>query len=213
MALSVTPAAVSQCFALVSLCTSIADPNWIELWNASAPYSSTSLIYGVAFTLHAAQNLTDTGPLGGPQGPGMRLLYSLAALCYCAVLLSSISFLFDFLGASRTREGLSVVLHVSTAVLCLGSLCVAGACLCVVTRMLPVRGPWGGPALGESFFIAALALLFCVLAAAGSVWQCRRRGALASGYMAIEGGVSDLDTPPLLTEGEDGGGVFPDWSA
>ncbi|MBN3326310.1 LZTS3 protein, partial [Atractosteus spatula] len=72
--------------------------------------------------------------------------------------------------------------------------------------MLPVRGPWGGPALGESFFIAALALLFCVLAAGGSVWQCQRQGALLSGYTPIDGGVSDLDAPPLLTEGEDSGG-------
>lgn len=60
MTLSLTPAAVCQCFTLVSLCTSIADPNWIEVRNISDP-GGKQLIYGVAFTLHAAQNLTDTG--------------------------------------------------------------------------------------------------------------------------------------------------------
>ena len=60
MTLSMSPAAVCQCFTLVSLCTSIADPNWIQVRNSSDP-SGKRLIYGVAFTLHAGQNLTDTG--------------------------------------------------------------------------------------------------------------------------------------------------------
>lgn len=113
MTLALTPAAVCQCFTLVSLCTSIADPNWIQVQNCSD--SSSKLIYGVAFTLHAYQNLTDTGPLGGLHGWGMWLLYSLAVLCYIAVILSSSSFLLDFLGAAVTHSKLVTSLHVLTA--------------------------------------------------------------------------------------------------
>lgn len=58
LSLSLSPAAVCQCFTLVSLCTSIADPNWIQVQNRT---DSNQLIYGVAFTLHAAQNLSNTG--------------------------------------------------------------------------------------------------------------------------------------------------------
>lgn len=58
LTLSLSPAAVCQCFTLVSLCTSIADPNWIQVQNRT---DTNKLIYGVAFTLHASQNLSDTG--------------------------------------------------------------------------------------------------------------------------------------------------------
>lgn len=58
LTLSLSPAAVCQCFTLVSLCTSIADPNWIQVQNRTDP---NQLIYGVAFTVHAAQNLSNTG--------------------------------------------------------------------------------------------------------------------------------------------------------
>lgn len=58
LTLSLSPAAVCQCFTLVSLCTSIADPNWIQVQNRN---DTSRLIYGVAFTLHASQNLSDTG--------------------------------------------------------------------------------------------------------------------------------------------------------
>ena len=63
MTLSMSPAAVCQCFTLVSLCTSIADPNWIQVRNSTDP-GGKQIIYGVAFTLHAAQNITDTGREG-----------------------------------------------------------------------------------------------------------------------------------------------------
>lgn len=53
-------------------------------------------------------------PLGGMHGLGMDLLYALAALCYSAVLLSSSSFLVDFLGVGFTRPRLVLSLHIST---------------------------------------------------------------------------------------------------
>lgn len=53
-------------------------------------------------------------PLGGMHGLGMDLLYTLAALCYSAVLLSSSSFLVDFLGIGFTRPRLVRSLHIST---------------------------------------------------------------------------------------------------
>uniref|UniRef100_A0A8B9HG03 Uncharacterized protein n=1 Tax=Astyanax mexicanus TaxID=7994 RepID=A0A8B9HG03_ASTMX len=104
---NLSPAAVCQCFTLVTLCTSIADPNWINVKNGTD--DSKQLIYGVAFTLHAAQNLTNT-----VNGWGMWLLYTLAAVCYGAVLLSSSSFLADFLGAGFTHSRLVALLHFST---------------------------------------------------------------------------------------------------
>lgn len=47
-------------------------------------------------------------------GLGMDLLYTLAAVCYIAVLFSSSSFLVDFLGMGFARPRLVVSLHIST---------------------------------------------------------------------------------------------------
>ncbi|KAM9440287.1 uncharacterized protein Hap1MRO34_025568 isoform 2-T2 [Clarias gariepinus] len=173
LTLSLSPAAVCQCFTLVSLCTSIADPNWIQVQNRT---DTNELIYGVAFTLHAAQNLSNTAPLGGMHGLGMNLLYILAALCYSAVLLSSSSFLVDFLGIGYTRPKLVKSLHVSTAVMCLAILVVSGTCLWVIqqnvqkgrlswvwsTAPAPSKGLSTSP--GESFYIEILALIFACVA-------------------------------------------------
>ncbi|XP_062334462.1 uncharacterized protein LOC134034115 [Osmerus eperlanus] len=158
MTLSMSPAAVCQCFTLVSLCTSIADPNWIQVRNSSDP-SGKRLIYGVAFTLHAGQNLTDTGPLGGMNSWGMWLLYVLAALCYSTVLISSSSFLLDFIGGGMSHPRLVVSLHITTVSLLLCALGVCGACLYIIHHNLQEGrlgllllwdwGPRWGPGLGH----------------------------------------------------------------
>ncbi|KAJ8260770.1 hypothetical protein COCON_G00164930 [Conger conger] len=221
MVLSLSPAAVCQCFTLVSLCTSVADPNWIQIKNASDP--SRQLIYGVAFTLHAAQNLTDTAPLGGVNGWGMWLLYALAGVCYGGVLFSSSSFLLDFLGGGGTRPRLLATLHVVTAVLCLGALSVCGACLCVIVHNLrkgligwyrDLGGARSGGAVlqsspGESFYIAVLALLFSSLAAALSL-RGMSQPPPGGDYMPIESGDSDSEPPPARGPGEEWGEVFPE---
>lgn len=174
LTLSLSPAAVCQCFSLVSLCTSIADPNWIQVQNGT---DSNQLIYGVAFTLHAAQNLSNTAPLGGMHGLGMDLLYTLAVLCYTAVLLSSSSFLVDFLGIGFARPRLVTSLHISTAVMCVAVLTVSGTCLWVIRQNVrkgrlgrvwnatsaPPVAPSVSP--GESFYIEILAVVFSGLAA------------------------------------------------
>ncbi|XP_058238632.1 transmembrane protein 127 isoform X2 [Hemibagrus wyckioides] len=179
LTLSLSPAAVCQCFTLVSLCTSIADPNWIQVQNRT---DTSQLIYGVAFILHATQNLTNTAPLGGMHGLGMDLLYTLAAVCYIAVLLSSSSFLVDFLGMGFTRPRLVVSLHISTAVTCVAALAVSGTCFWVIrqnvqkgrtgwvwtTASAPPSGLITMP--GESFYLEILALLFSVVAA---IFSCR----------------------------------------
>ncbi|XP_053474182.1 transmembrane protein 127 [Ictalurus furcatus] len=180
LTLSLSPAAVCQCFTLVSLCTAIADPNWIQVQNTTG---TNQLIYGVAFTLHAAQNLSNTAPLGGMHGLGMDLLYTLVALCYSAVLLSSSSFLTDFLGIRFTRPRLVMSLHISTAMMCVAVLAVSGTCLWVVqqnvqkgrvnwvwsTASAPPSGLSTSP--GESFYIEILALGFSFMAA---VLSCHR---------------------------------------
>ncbi|KAL0965519.1 hypothetical protein UPYG_G00282370 [Umbra pygmaea] len=227
MTLSLSPAAVCQCFTLVSLCTSIADPNWIQVRNSTDP-AGKQLIYGVAFTLHAAQNLTDTGPLGGITGWGMWLLYVLAALCYIAVLLSSSSFLLDFLGAGRSQPRLAVSLHISTVVFLLSALGVCGACLYVIYANLqegklgwmwdrvgwtwsnrPVSSGHGSAAAegmqtspGESFYIATLSLLFACLASMISVRGQRTQSFISQGeYIAVLEG-EDCDTEPLISRGQ-----------
>ncbi|MCI4394220.1 hypothetical protein PGIGA_G00166350 [Pangasianodon gigas] len=178
LALSLSPAAVCQCFTLVSLCTSIADPNWIQVQNKT---DTNQFIYGVAFTLHAAQNLSNTAPLGGMHGLGMDLLYTLAALCYSAVLLSSSSFLVDFLSISFTRPRLVMSLHISTAVMCVAVLAVSGTCLWVIQHNVQkgrVSWVWNTASAppsglntlpGESFYIEILALIFSLMAA---VFSC-----------------------------------------
>ncbi|XP_036384361.1 uncharacterized protein LOC118777488 [Megalops cyprinoides] len=225
MTLSLSPAAVCQCFTLVSLCTSVADPNWIQIRNGSDP-SSGQLIYGVAFTLHAAENLTNTDPLGGVNGLGMCLLYTLAAVCYGAILLSSSSFLADFLGSARARPRLVAALHICTAVLCAGALGVCGTCLYVIIRNLQKglagrfwdgNGGGGGrasdlhPSPGESFYIALLALLFSVLAAGFGLRGCAETSPHGD-YMPIEPGDSDCETPAAREPAEEWGEVFPDWN-
>ncbi|KAJ8287219.1 hypothetical protein GJAV_G00049020 [Gymnothorax javanicus] len=220
MTLSLTPAAVCQCFTLVSLCTSVADPNWIQIRNGSDP-GSRQLIYGVAFTLHAADNLTDTALLGGVKGLGMGLLYALAGVCYSAILFSSSSFLFDFLSGGRSRPRLMAILHVTAAALCLAALGVCGACLGVIVHNLhkgPIGWFWdrggagtGGAGLraspGESFYIAALALVFSSLAATLSVRRMTRRSG-AGDYMPIESGDSDTEPTSAREPGEEWGEVF-----
>ncbi|KAM6985131.1 uncharacterized protein FYW47_002232 [Aplochiton taeniatus] len=193
MPLSMSPAAVCQCFTLVSLCTSIADPNWIQVSNSSDP-AGKKLIYGVAFTLHASQNLTDTGPLGGVNGWGMWLLYTLAAVCYGAVLFSSCSFLLDFLGTSLDHPRLVMSLYISTA------------CQIVIYRNLQRGGKlwdWPGPSSrapvpgvgakatavhpypGESFYIALLGLIFSGLAAGINVKNLREPGPQRGDFTAM----------------------------
>ncbi|KAK2910811.1 hypothetical protein QQF64_026373 [Cirrhinus molitorella] len=197
MTLVLTPAAVCQCFTLVSLCTSIADPNWIQVQNCSD--SKSNLIYGVAFTLHAYENLTDTGPLGGLHGWGMWLLYSLAVLCYIAVLLSSSSFLLDFLGAAVTHSKLVLSLHVSTAFISVAVVAVCAACMSVIEHNLQRGKTESRPALcmsaGESFYIEMLGLLFsiiaCALALKGHPEPIRR-----CDYLSVDG--EDHDTEPLI---------------
>ncbi|XP_066517118.1 transmembrane protein 127 isoform X2 [Hoplias malabaricus] len=166
MTLSLSPAAVCQCFTLVALCTSIADPNWIRVYNATDP-SDKQLIYGVAFTLHPAQNLTDTGPLGGVNGWGMWLLYTLAAVCYSAVLTSSSSFLTDFLGVRFTHSRLVASLYISTTLLCLVVLGVCGVCFNVIQQNIQ-KGRLGAHGLsvlfGESFYIEMLGFVFSFMA-------------------------------------------------
>lgn len=211
MTLSLSPAAVCQCFTLVTLCTSIADPNWIHVQNGTD--ESKQLIYGVAFTLHAAQNLTDTGPLGGVNGWGMWLLYALAAVCYGAVLLSSSSFLTDFLGVGFTHSRLVASLHFSTAVLCLLVVGVCGACLYVIQQNLqkdklpslwnqPVHVPSAQPSKlnaspGESLYIEILGLLFSFLALVFSI-RCPAQPVTLSQFLAVES--EDEERQPLTGE-------------
>ncbi|CAM4547438.1 unnamed protein product [Leuciscus chuanchicus] len=201
MTLALTPAAVCQCFTLVSLCTSIADPNWIQVQNSSNPDSK--LIYGVAFTINAYQNRTDTGPLGGLHGWGMWLLYTLAALSYCAVLLSSSSFLMDFLGASVNQSKLVTSLHVSTAVSCVSVLGVCVACMCVIEHNLQRGNPGSQPSrsliLGESFFIQMLGLLFSLAACAFAI-KARPEPVRSCDYLSVGG--DDSDTEPLIGRAE-----------
>ncbi|XP_067262200.1 transmembrane protein 127 [Chanodichthys erythropterus] len=199
MTLALTPAAVCQCFTLVSLCTSIADPNWIQVQNCSD--ANNKLIYGVAFTMHAYQNRTDTGPLGGLHGWGMWLLYSLVALCYSAVLLSSSSFLLDFLGAAATHSKLVTSLHVSTAVSCMAVVGVCAACMCVIEHNLQ-RGKQraeSSPVLclfpGESFFIEMLGLIFS-FTACGFALKGRPETVRSCDYLSVDG--EDSDTEPLI---------------
>ncbi|XP_026887934.2 transmembrane protein 127 [Electrophorus electricus] len=218
MALGLSPAAVCQCFTLVALCTSIADPNWINVQNGTDPHGK-QLIYGVAFTLHAGQNLTDTAPLGGPNGLGMWLLYVLAAFSYASVFASGCSFLLDFLGVGFTHSRVVASFHVSTVVLCLIVLGVAGTCLYVIEHNVQ-NGRWGSlwdhPSTppyglqtypGESMIIEMLAILFSLGAAAFSL-RCPPEPTTPSRYLSVES--EDGETEPLIGGlGEQSAETFP----
>ncbi|XP_057205930.1 transmembrane protein 127 [Triplophysa rosa] len=206
MTLALSPAAVCQCFTLVSLCTSIADPNWIQIQNTSQA-NGQQLIYGVAFTIHAYQNRTDTGPLGGLNGWGMWLLYMLACLCYSAVLLSSFSFLLDFLGTAVSRSRLVTSLYISTALDCLAVLGVCVTCLYVIKHNLQRakhhsrsdRTEINPSELlvspGESLYIELLGLIFSVMACAFAL-KGRAEPIAPRDYLSVE--TEDSETEPLI---------------
>uniref|UniRef100_A0AAY5LBQ2 Uncharacterized protein n=1 Tax=Esox lucius TaxID=8010 RepID=A0AAY5LBQ2_ESOLU len=191
MTLSMSPSAVCQCFTLVSLCTSIADPNWIQVRNSTDP-EGKQLIYGVAFTLHVTL-LIDLFhvALCVPPGPSfstfsflspVAFLLSVLGVCgaclyviYCNLQEDKFVLMGDWVGGwTWPRSGFRS------------------------------RGRGGSAGMqlypGESFYIAMLSLLFsCV----GSVISLRGPGNPASTQRehtaVVEG--DDSDTEPLIPRG------------
>ncbi|XP_063049507.1 transmembrane protein 127 [Engraulis encrasicolus] len=203
MVLSLSPAAVCQCFTLVSLCTSIADPDWIEVQNSSDP-KGRQLIYGVAFTLHSGKNITDAGPLGGSTGLGVYLLYALAAVCYATVLTSSSCFLLDFLGVASYQPKLVRSLHICTAFLAVSILGVFGSSVYVIWRNVR-EGPLEA-FVGESVYIAVLGIFFSFVAAAFSFFNQSEPGvAVTSPSSSLAYAVQEEDdTEPLIGQRQAG---------
>ncbi|XP_034781156.2 transmembrane protein 127-like [Acipenser ruthenus] len=208
MALSLPPAAVSQCFSLVSLCTSIADPNWVEVSNITSGHEAGSQIFGVAYTLHLSRNVSDRDPLGALQKTGVHLLILLAALCYSGILVSSGAFLFDFLGGSKKWPRMVCMLHVTTAVLCMCVVFLSGAVFKVISNNLEQKGDLR-VVFGESFYIAVLALLFSCLGSCWSLSQLYQQRRQRGSYLVIEDPGEDSESTALL---RDGGEVdFSNW--
>ncbi|KAI5089123.1 hypothetical protein C0J45_20531 [Silurus meridionalis] len=142
-------------------------------------------------------------------GLGMDLLYTLAALCYSAVLLSSSSFLVDFIGIRFTRPRLVVSLHISTAVMCGAVLAVSGACLYVIKQNVQkgrtswvwstTSAPPGGMSTlpGESFYIEILALFFSLMASIFS-FICSPESFVPTQFYSVEH--EDRERECLITE-------------
>ncbi|XP_041047735.1 uncharacterized protein LOC121280123 isoform X2 [Carcharodon carcharias] len=64
------PAAVTQCFSVVALCTAVADPNWFQVsLNGTSPQ-----IYGVAYVVHLQGNLTAAATIQQNEGYSITFL-------------------------------------------------------------------------------------------------------------------------------------------
>eukprot|EP00061_Rhincodon_typus_P013992 g40726.t1 len=84
------PAAVTQCFSVVALCTAVADPNWFQVaLNGTSPQ-----IYGVAYVVRLQGNLT--AALVSSQNYYNAIQYTMfaPASVYTGSYLESISCLF-----------------------------------------------------------------------------------------------------------------------
>ncbi|XP_072353697.1 uncharacterized protein [Scyliorhinus torazame] len=88
------PAAVTQCFSVVALCTAVADPNWFQVsMNGTSPQ-----IYGVAYVVRLQGNLT-ADPHTVLNYEGISLLIVMATCSYIAIVTGFGAFILSFLGS------------------------------------------------------------------------------------------------------------------
>ncbi|XP_072353696.1 transmembrane protein 127 isoform X1 [Scyliorhinus torazame] len=162
------PAAVTQCFSVVALCTAVADPNWFQVsMNGTSPQ-----IYGVAYVVRLQGNLT-ADPHTVLNYEGISLLIVMATCSYIAIVTGFGAFILSFLGSRHPLLfNLPMTLHFITAILNVGSLGLCSYLFFQVKTKLRknkfVKTPMQ-TTMGESFFIAVFGVMFSVTAAALSL--------------------------------------------
>ncbi|XP_078080025.1 uncharacterized protein LOC144500638 [Mustelus asterias] len=174
------PAAVTQCFSVVALCTAVADPNWFQVsLNGTSPQ-----IYGVAYVVHLQGNLT-ADPDTVLNYEGISLLIVMATCSYIGILTGFGAFILSFLGSRHPLLfNLPIMLHFITAILDIGSLALCLYLLFQVKTKLRKKEfekMVMQTTLGESFFIAIFGAMFAVTAAALSLHKSLLRDARLGG--------------------------------
>ncbi|XP_067838200.1 transmembrane protein 127 [Heptranchias perlo] len=162
------PAAVTQCFSVVALCTAVADPNWFQV----APNGTSPQVYGVAYVVRLQGNIT-ADPNMVMNYEGISLLIVMATCCYIGIFSGFGAFILSFLGSRHPiLLNLPIMLHFITAILDVGSVALCSYLFFQVKTKLRKKEfekTVMRTSLGESFVIAAFALMFSVTAAALSL--------------------------------------------
>ncbi|XP_055503919.1 transmembrane protein 127 [Leucoraja erinacea] len=162
------PAAVTQCFSVVALCTAVADPNWFQVvLNGTSPQ-----IYGVAYVVRLQGNIT-ADPNTVMNYEGISLLIVMATCSYIGILTGFGAFILSFLGSRHPLLfNIPIMLHFITAILDIGSLALCSYLYFQVKSKLrrkKFEKITMQTTLGESFVIAVFALMFAVTASALSL--------------------------------------------
>ncbi|XP_078410059.1 uncharacterized protein LOC144687597 [Cetorhinus maximus] len=162
------PAAVTQCFSVVALCTAVADPNWFQVsLNGTSPQ-----IYGVAYVVRLQGNLT-ADPNTVLNYEGISLLIVMATCSYIGILTGFGAFILSFLGSRHPLLfNLPITLHFITAILDVGSLALCSYLFFQVKTKLKKKEfekTAMQTTLGESFIIAIFGVMFSITASALSL--------------------------------------------
>ncbi|XP_043920027.1 transmembrane protein 127-like [Protopterus annectens] len=199
------PAAVTQCFSVVILCTSVADPNWITVRNGTRDEEDYQ-IFGVTYVVHLNWNVT-----GNPDSAhllthtGIVLLVGMALCCYVAILTGLSAFLIDFIGAKacfKLTYKVPTVLHSATAILCAVAvvLCCSLFAL-IVSKLKDLKLAEMYAFFGESFYFAIGAA--CISSTAAGLRICRTTQQRTELHPVQHSSLAEETTHLLGNEGED----------
>uniref|UniRef100_UPI00398E6DC1 transmembrane protein 127 n=1 Tax=Pristiophorus japonicus TaxID=55135 RepID=UPI00398E6DC1 len=162
------PAAVTQCFSVVALCTAVADPNWFQV----VPNGTSPQIYGVAYVVRLQGNIT-ADPNTVMNYEGISLLIVMATCSYIGILTGFGAFILSFLGSRHPLLfNLPIMLHFITAILDVVSLALCSYLFFQVKTKLRKKEfekTVIQTTLGESFVIAVFGVMFSVTASALSL--------------------------------------------
>ncbi|XP_071982443.1 transmembrane protein 127-like [Engystomops pustulosus] len=196
-------AAFLQGLAVVCACTALSDPSWILVQVEGHDY-----VYGAAYILHLACNLTETGPHKLLHRGGLYSLLLLTACCYVSILLGLAAFLMDFLGTKymgiKKLAGvlLPPILHFTTVLSSAGSVATCTYLYLVLYHEVHfqlITSPASTLSLGESYYFAICACMASVAASALSVSYARQYRRENGTIMAT---TQTEESSPLLQEPE-----------
>ncbi|XP_053560288.1 transmembrane protein 127 [Bombina bombina] len=190
-------AALLQGLAVVSVCTSVSDPSWLQV---RLP-GEEDYVYGVAFVLHLGGNLTGTHYLLHKDGISLLLLMTMC--CYISILMGFAAFLLDFLETRNAQimgMKLAVIMHFITAI---STAAAVGLCSYLFVLLLQeiagksIKTSQKPVIFGESFFFAIFACVMSLFAALLSLCYSRtyRREANVRNFRQMT-----EDSNPLLQE-------------
>lgn len=202
------PAAVTQCFSVVFLCTSVADPNWITVHNGTVRNEEDDKIFGVSYVVHLNGNLTDPAQL--LTHSGIVLLVGMALCCYVAILTGLSAFLIDFIGTKaffKLTYKVPAVLHSATAILSAAAIVLCCSLfILIIHKLKDLKQTEMHAFFGESFYFAIAAV--CISTTAAGLQICRSARHRTELYPEQHSRLAEETSHLLGEEGEDHGAVY-----